>query len=104
MRSDLHVPIFSGHTPLQIIGQSPLCVTYTEICTAKCCTVGLTGVSRGNHDSGRLVRKNEGWKIGGGMEERGGRERMRKEGENVRKERGRICSSKCLHYHKTLKI
>ena len=28
VRSDLHVPIFSGHTPLQIIGQSPLCVIH----------------------------------------------------------------------------
>ena len=45
----------------------------TQLCTAKCCTVRLTGVSRGNHDSGRLVRKNEGWKIGGGMGREEGR-------------------------------
>ena len=50
---------------------------HTHICAVES-VAQLTGVSRGNHDSGRCVRKNEGWKIGGGMG-------------------GGACLSSCLH-------
>ena len=44
---------------------------HTHICAVES-VAQLTGVSRGNHDSGRCVRKNKGWKIGGGMGGGGG--------------------------------